>query len=73
MSGYSIPHRLAVLATSPVVTGEAKLEEPCKGTERTPSLSHRDGHYEYVRAIIKDRRPLFPADWQDFFIFCGTF
>ena len=28
MSGYSIPHRLALLATSPVATGE-----PRKGTE----------------------------------------
>ena len=27
------PHRLAVLATSPVATGEAKIEEPRKGTE----------------------------------------
>ena len=27
------PHRLALLATSPVATGEAKLEEPRKGTE----------------------------------------
>jgi len=33
MSGCSIPHRLALLATSPVATGEAKLEEPRKGTE----------------------------------------
>ena len=27
------PHRLALLATSPVATGEAKIEEPRKGTE----------------------------------------
>ena len=27
------PYRLALLATSPVATGEAKLEEPRKGTE----------------------------------------
>ena len=27
------PHRLALLATSPVVTGEAKIGEPRKGTE----------------------------------------
>ena len=27
------PHRLALLATSPVATGEAKQEEPRKGTE----------------------------------------
>ena len=27
------PHRLALLATSPVVTGEAKIEGPRKGTE----------------------------------------
>ena len=32
------PHRLALLATSPVATGEAKQEEPRKGTEtRCPS------------------------------------
>ena len=29
------PHRLALLATSPVATGEAKQEEPRKGTEPT--------------------------------------
>ena len=39
MSGGAIPHRLAVLATSPAATGEAKLEEPRKGTERTPTAS----------------------------------
>ena len=33
------PHRLAVLATSPVATGEAKIGEPRKGTERTPTAS----------------------------------
>ena len=27
------PHRLALLATSPVATGEAKIGEPRKGTE----------------------------------------
>ena len=27
------PHRLALLATSPVATGEAKIGEPHKGTE----------------------------------------
>ena len=33
------PHRLALLATSPVATGKAKIEEPRKGTETpcTPS------------------------------------
>ena len=31
MSGYSIPHRLALLATSPVATGEAKIEAPPQG------------------------------------------
>ena len=30
------PHRLALLATSPVATGEAKIGEPRKGTE-TPT------------------------------------
>ena len=33
MSGCAIPHRLALLATSPVATGEAKIEGPRKGTE----------------------------------------
>ena len=32
------PHRLALLATSPVATGEAKLEEPRKGTETPHAL-----------------------------------
>ena len=27
------PHRLALLATSPVATGEAKIGEPRKGTD----------------------------------------
>ena len=34
-ASHKRPHRLALLATSPVVTGEAKLEEPRKGTETT--------------------------------------
>ena len=33
------PHRLAVLATSPVATGEAKIEGPRKGAE-TPQTLH---------------------------------
>ena len=33
------PHRLALLATSPVATGEAKIE----GTERTSSLPCQSG------------------------------
>ena len=37
------PHRLALLATSPVATGEAKQEEPRKGTERTSSLPCQSG------------------------------
>ena len=37
------PHRLALLATSPVATGEAKQEEPRKGTERISSLPCRGG------------------------------
>ncbi len=32
-ASHERPHRLALLATSPVATGEAKLEEPRKGTE----------------------------------------
>ena len=32
-ASHKRPHRLALLATSPVATGEAKLEEPRKGTE----------------------------------------
>ena len=31
------PHRLALLATSPVATGEAKIEGPRKGTETLSS------------------------------------
>ena len=38
------PHRLALLATSPVATGEAKLEEPRKGTETRRSLGIRCSH-----------------------------
>ena len=30
------PHRLALLATSPVATGEAKIGNPRKGTETAP-------------------------------------
>ena len=37
------PHRLALLATSPVATGEAKIGEPRKGTERTSSLPCQSG------------------------------
>ena len=33
MSGCAILHRLTLLATSPVATGEAKIGEPRKGTE----------------------------------------
>ena len=33
------PHRLALLATSPVETGEAKQEEPPRG--RKPEVSYR--------------------------------
>ena len=70
MSGCSIPpHRLALLATSPAATGEAKMGELRKGTEHTSSLSHRDGRHEYVRATIKDRRPLCPAIMAGFFHF----
>ena len=36
------PHRLALLATSPVATGEAKQEEPRKGTETQPVLTKTD-------------------------------
>ena len=32
-ASHERPHRLALLATSPVATGEAKIEEPRKGTE----------------------------------------
>ena len=32
------PHRLALLATSPVVTGESKIGEPRKGTETVRHL-----------------------------------
>ena len=35
-ASHERPHRLALLATSPVATGEAKLEEPRKGTETNP-------------------------------------
>ena len=33
MSGGAIPHRLALLATSLAATGDAKIEEPRKGTD----------------------------------------
>ena len=32
------PHRLAMLATSPVATGEAKIEGPRKGAETSTLL-----------------------------------
>ena len=32
-ASHERPYRLALLATSPVATGEAKQEEPHKGTE----------------------------------------
>ena len=32
-ASHEHPYRLALLATSPVATGEAKQEEPHKGTE----------------------------------------
>ena len=31
MSGCSIPHWLALLATSPAAMGEAKIEDPARG------------------------------------------
>ena len=34
-ASHERPHRLALLATSPVATGEAKQEEPRKGTKPT--------------------------------------
>ena len=37
------PHRLALLATSPVATGEARIEGPRKGTEHTTSLPCQSG------------------------------
>ena len=39
MSGCSIPHRLALLATSPAATGEAKIEDPRKGAETLSTIS----------------------------------
>ena len=48
MSGCSIPHRLALLATSPVATGEAKQEEPRKGTETVfPQLLYVLDHPDF--------------------------
>ena len=41
-ASYERPHRLALLATSPVATGEAKQEEPRKGTETQPVLTKTD-------------------------------
>ena len=32
-ASHERPHRLALLATSPAATGEAKIGEPRKGTE----------------------------------------
>ena len=42
-ASHECPHRLALLATSPVATGEAKQEEPRKGTERISSLPCQSG------------------------------
>ena len=39
-ASYKRPHRLALLATSPVATGEAKQEEPRKGTETRHLIKH---------------------------------
>lgn len=39
MSGGAIPHRLALLTTSPVATGEAEIEDPRKG-RKPSSLYH---------------------------------
>ena len=41
-ASYKRPHRLALLATSPVATGEAKIGEPCKGTETKDSARSKD-------------------------------
>ena len=35
-ASHKRPHRLALLATSPAATGEAKIEGPRKGTETHP-------------------------------------
>ena len=41
-ASHKRPYRLALLATSPVATGEAKQEEPRKGTETQPVLTKTD-------------------------------
>ena len=41
-ASYKRPYRLALLATSPVATGEAKQEEPRKGTETMDDLPPLD-------------------------------
>ena len=47
------PHRLALLATSPVATGEAKIEEPRKGTE---TVTVRNAVWTVV-AYLRTRTP----------------
>ena len=47
------PHRLALLATSPVATGEAKQEEPRKGTE-----THLLALFQFnIRQNLRTRTP----------------
>ena len=45
------PHRLALLATSPVATGEAKQEEPRKGTETSPSVTDTSRNMSFQNRI----------------------
>ena len=47
-ASHERPHRLALLATSPVATGEAKQEEPRKGTETIKHIcfSLRDTRFQ---------------------------
>ena len=45
------PHRLALFATSPVATGEAKIGEPRKGTETTSARTL----LSCVRCIFKNQ------------------
>ena len=53
------PHRLALLATSPVATGEARIEGPRKGTEtqaiaaslRTPSSTFKNQNPARGRSV----------------------
>ena len=53
-ASHERPHRLALLATSPVATGEAKQEEPRKGTETTP----QDNRFWFSNVLFQNHIPV---------------